>query len=172
MILLNPHGCRFLHGSREYARHARELNPLTTAARYNWAGPRASRQARPVTRLSPQYRLTPILPCINISSMPTVFDVIAEPHRRWILELLRRGGERTAGDLVARLDLAQPTVSQHLRRLREAGLVTVRVDAQRRLYRLRPEGLRALDEWLAPFRHAWADRLDDLEQHLDEMERP
>ena len=104
--------------------------------------------------------------------MPSVFDVIAEPHRRRILELLRQEGEQPAGDLVALMDLAQPTVSQHLRMLREAGLVTVRAEAQRRLYRLRPEGLRGLDEWLAPFRRAWADRLDDLERHLDEMEHP
>lgn len=101
--------------------------------------------------------------------MQTVFDVVAEPNRRRILELLR-DGEQPAGALVAALDLAQPTVSKHLRMLLEAGLVTVRPDAQRRWYRLRPEGLRELDEWLAPYRELWADRLDDLERHLDGMD--
>lgn len=101
--------------------------------------------------------------------MLTVFDVVAEPHRRRILELLREG-EQPAGALVDALDLTQPTVSRHLRTLREAGLVTVRPDAQRRWYRLRPEGLRELDEWLMPYRELWASRLDDLERHLDEMD--
>lgn len=102
----------------------------------------------------------------------TVFEIIAEPNRRRILELLEQGGEQPAGALVAALDLAQPTVSQHLRTMREAGLVSVRADAQRRLYRLRPEGLRELHEWIAPFQQLWADRLDDLERHLDRMEEP
>lgn len=101
--------------------------------------------------------------------MPTLFDVIAEPNRRRILELLR-AGEQPVGALVADLGLAQPTVSKHLRTLHEAGLVTVRPDAQRRWYRLRAEGLRELDAWLAPYRELWADRLDDLERHLDGME--
>lgn len=99
----------------------------------------------------------------------TVFEIVAEPHRRRILELLREG-EQPAGAFVEDLDLAQPTVSQHLRVLRDAGLVTVRPDAQRRLYRLRRHGLREVDEWLASFRAAWADRLDELERHLDTME--
>lgn len=101
--------------------------------------------------------------------MLTVFDVVAEPHRRRILELLREG-EQPVGALVDALDLTQPTVSRHLRTLREAGLVTVRPDAQRRWYCLRPEGLRELDEWLMPYRELWASRLDDLERHLDEMD--
>lgn len=100
-----------------------------------------------------------------------MFAVLAEPHRRRILDLLLVG-ERSVGDLVAQLPLAQPTVSKHLKVLRHAGLVTVRSDAQRRLYRLRPEPLRELDEWLAPYRAAWADRLDALEAHLDTMEGP
>lgn len=101
--------------------------------------------------------------------MLTLFDVVAEPNRRRILELLR-DGEQPVGTLVAALDLAQPTVSKHLRTLYQAGLVTVRPDAQRRWYRLRAEGLRELDDWLAPYRELWADRLDDLERHLDRME--
>ena len=98
----------------------------------------------------------------------SAFDVIAEPHRRRILDLLR-GAERPVGDLVERLELSQPAVSKHLRVLREAGLVDVRVDAQRRLYRVRAEPLRAIDGWLAPYRRMWASSLDDLERHLDLM---
>ncbi len=104
--------------------------------------------------------------------MTTVtFEVLAEPHRRRILEVLR-DGERPVNDLVEELQLAQPSVSKHLKVLKDAGLVTVRPDAQRRLYRLEPEPLRQLDEWLAPFRAQWAARLDDLERHLDQMEDP
>ena len=97
-----------------------------------------------------------------------MFEVLAEPNRRRILDLLRED-ERSVGDLVSELAISQPGVSKHLRVLRRAGLVDVRVDAQRRLYRLRPEPLRQVDEWLAPYRAAWADRLDRLERHLDEM---
>lgn len=101
--------------------------------------------------------------------MLSIFDVLAEPNRRRILELLRNG-ERSVGGLVEVLGLAQPTVSNHLRTLHRAGLVTVRPDAQRRWYALRPEGLRELDDWLRPYRESWADRLDDLGRHLDRME--
>ena len=100
--------------------------------------------------------------------MSIAFDVLAEPNRRRILDLLRIE-ERPVGDLVAELSVSQPAVSKHLRILREAGLVEVRPDAQRRLYRVRPEPLRALDEWLEPYRHMWDSRLDDLERHLDFM---
>jgi DNA-binding transcriptional ArsR family regulator len=97
------------------------------------------------------------------------FAVLAEPHRRQILDLLLEA-ERPVGDLVAVLSVSQPAVSKHLRVLREAGLVDVRVDAQRRIYSVRSEPLRAVDEWLAPYRRLWASRLDALERHLDEME--
>jgi DNA-binding transcriptional ArsR family regulator len=99
----------------------------------------------------------------------SVFDVLAEPNRRRILDLLRVS-ERPVGQLVEELALSQPAVSKHLRVLREGGLVEVRVDAQRRLYRLRPGPLRAIDQWLEPYRQMWATRLDDLERHLDAME--
>jgi DNA-binding transcriptional ArsR family regulator len=99
----------------------------------------------------------------------TAFDVVAEPHRRRILELLCQD-ERPVGELVAALALSQPAVSKHLRVLRDAGLVEVRADAQRRVYRLVPEPLVEIDEWLTPFRQAWARRLDALEAHLDQME--
>jgi len=94
------------------------------------------------------------------------FAVLAEPTRRDILDLLR-DGERPVGDLVERLHVSQPAVSKHLRVLREAGLVEVRPDAQRRLYRLRPEPLAELDEWLAPYRRLWTQSLDKLEKHLE-----
>jgi DNA-binding transcriptional ArsR family regulator len=99
-----------------------------------------------------------------------VFEVLAEPQRRRILDLLLHA-ERPVGELVAALAVSQPAISKHLRVLREAGLVEVRVDAQRRLYRVRPEPLRAVDEWLAPYRRLWSERLDALEHHLDEMAR-
>jgi DNA-binding transcriptional ArsR family regulator len=99
----------------------------------------------------------------------SVFDVLAEPHRRQILDLLR-ASERPVGELVSQLGLSQPAVSKHLRILRDAGLVEAQVDAQRRLYRVRPEPLRALDEWLEPYRQMWSARLDDLERHLDAMQ--
>lgn len=95
------------------------------------------------------------------------FAVLAEPTRRDILELLR-GGERPVGDLVHSLHMSQPAVSKHLRVLRDAGLVDVRADAQRRLYRLRLQPLAELDEWLAPYRALWTRALDDLEQHLED----
>jgi DNA-binding transcriptional ArsR family regulator len=97
-----------------------------------------------------------------------VFEVLAEPNRRRILDLLREG-ELAVGDLVSGLGISQPAVSKHLRVLRQAGLVEVRAEAQRRLYRLRTEPLREIDDWLAPYRAAWSDRLDALEAHLDDM---
>lgn len=94
------------------------------------------------------------------------FEALAEPHRRRILDLLREG-EKPAGELVDALRLSQPGVSKHLKLLREAGLVSVRPDGQRRLYRLEPGELAQLDVWLAPFRQFWAERLDALEEHLE-----
>jgi DNA-binding transcriptional ArsR family regulator len=96
----------------------------------------------------------------------TTFEVLAEPSRRRILDLLREG-EHSVGDLVALIGLSQPGVSKHLRVLREAGLVRVRVDAQRRLYGVRAEPLAEVDEWLEPYRRLWARQLDALERHLD-----
>jgi DNA-binding transcriptional ArsR family regulator len=97
-----------------------------------------------------------------------VFDVLGEPRRRQILDLLGEG-ERPVGELVDALGLSQPTVSKHLRLLRDAGLVEARGEAQRRLYRVRPEPLQEIDAWLAPYRRMWARGLDDLERHLDDM---
>ena len=97
-----------------------------------------------------------------------MFEVLAEPNRRRLLDLVRER-ERPVGELVAALGISQPAVSKHLRLLRDAGLVEVRPDAQRRLYRLRPEPLQEIDEWLTPYRVAWRNRLDALERHLDGM---
>ncbi|GAB3585486.1 metalloregulator ArsR/SmtB family transcription factor [Amycolatopsis endophytica] len=98
--------------------------------------------------------------------MASTFEVLAEPRRREILDLLRTS-ERPVGDLVERLRLTQPAVSKHLKVLREAGLVEVRQDAQRRWYRLRLEPLAEIDAWLAPYRRMWNTSLDALERHLD-----
>ena len=101
--------------------------------------------------------------------MPHVIEVLAEPHRRRILDALRLG-ESSVGMLVESLGSSQPLVSKHLRVLREAGLVEARVDGQRRLYRLRPEPLVELDTWLEPYRQMWRTSLDRLEAHLTEGE--
>jgi DNA-binding transcriptional ArsR family regulator len=99
----------------------------------------------------------------------TTFDVLAEPHRRRILDLLLEG-PRPVGELVAQLGLTQPGTSKHLRVLRQAGLVQVRKEAQRRFYELRPEPLAEVYAWLEPYRRLWAESLDALERHLDTME--
>lgn len=95
-----------------------------------------------------------------------VLEAIADPTRRRILDAVR-GGERSVGDLVEMVGMHQPGVSRHLKVLRDAGLVEVRREAQRRLYRLRAEPLQELDRWLEPYRQEWADRLDALERHLE-----
>ena len=97
----------------------------------------------------------------------TAYAALAEPHRRQILDLLR-GGERSVGDLVGRLDLSQPGVSKHLKVLREAGLVASRSEGKRRVYALRSQPLEEVDAWLEPYRAFWSDRLDALERHLEE----
>jgi len=98
-----------------------------------------------------------------------VFEIIAEPNRRAILSLLA-SSQQSVGEIERQLHLPQPTVSKHLRVLREAGFVEATVDAQRRLYRLRPEPLQELDAWLAPFRRFWSAHIDALEEHLDRMD--
>ncbi|HZX92408.1 MAG TPA: metalloregulator ArsR/SmtB family transcription factor [Rudaea sp.] len=103
--------------------------------------------------------------------MESTFAIIAEPSRRAILSLLA-SCERSVGDLEDRLNLTQPSVSKHLRVLREAGFVESRVDAQRRLYRINPQPLMEVDAWLAPFRRFWSAHVDALERHLDRMDPP
>jgi DNA-binding transcriptional ArsR family regulator len=102
--------------------------------------------------------------------METSFAIIAEPNRRAILSLLA-SSERSVGEIERRLRMPQTSVSKHLRVLREAGFVEARVEAQRRVYRLRPEPLMEVDAWLEPFRRFWAAHLDALERHLDRMEQ-
>jgi len=102
--------------------------------------------------------------------MESAFAILAEPNRRALLSLLATS-ERSVGELERQLGMPQPSVSKHLRVLREAGFVESRVDAQRRVYRLRPEPLMEVDSWLAPFRQVWMAHVDALERHLDRMER-
>jgi DNA-binding transcriptional ArsR family regulator len=103
---------------------------------------------------------------VILNRMATTFAVLAEPARRRILDLLLER-PRAVGELVEKLGLTQPGTSKHLRVLREAGLVVVRPQAQKRVYALNPEPLAELDEWLEPYRRLWEDRLDALERHLD-----
>ncbi len=102
--------------------------------------------------------------------MQSAFEIIAEPNRRAILTLLV-SSQQSVGEIERRLRMPQPTVSKHLRVLREAGFVEATVDAQRRLYRIRPEPLQEVAAWLAPFRRFWSAHVDALERHLDRMER-
>jgi DNA-binding transcriptional ArsR family regulator len=101
--------------------------------------------------------------------MEPAFEILAEPSRRAMLVLLSTS-ERSVGELERQLRMPQPSVSKHLRVLREAGFVESRVDAQRRVYRLRPEPLMELDAWLEPFRRFWSARVDALERHLDRLD--
>src|SRR5215467_5060467 len=100
--------------------------------------------------------------------MESSFAIVAEPNRRAILSLLL-ASERSVGEIERELGVPQPSVSKHLRVLREAGFVESRIEAQRRLYRLRPEPLKELDAWLDPFRRFWSKHVDALEEHLDRM---
>lgn len=106
-----------------------------------------------------------------VMTATAVLEALAEPTRRRILDAVR-DGERSVGDLVDIVGMHQPGVSRHLKVLRDAGLVEVRREAQRRLYRLRWEPLRELDEWLEPYRAEWAGRLDALERHLERTALP
>ena len=125
---------------------------------------------RPRTILASKYTLTRICVVEYIKSMESVFEIIAEPNRRAILSLLVRS-QQSVGEIERRLGMPQPTVSKHLRVLREAGFVESTVDAQRRLYRLKPEPFEEFDAWLAQFRRFWSAQVDALERHLDRMEQ-
>jgi len=103
--------------------------------------------------------------------MESVFEIIAEPNRRAILSLLV-SSEQSVGEIERQLRMSQPAVSKHLRVLRDAGFVESTVDAQRRLYRLRPEPFRKVDDWLDQFRQFWSAHVDALERHLDCMDPP
>ena len=114
--------------------------------------------------------LTRICPHGNMPFMESAFDIIAEPSRRALLNLLATS-DRSVGELQRQLRMAQPSVSKHLRVLREAGFVESRIDAQRRVYRLRPEPFMEVESWLATFRRFWSVHVDALERHLDRTER-
>jgi DNA-binding transcriptional ArsR family regulator len=103
-----------------------------------------------------------------VQTVESGFEIIAEPNRRAILSLLV-SSQQSVGEIQRRLRMPQTTVSKHLRVLREAGFVESTVDAQRRLYRLKPEPLQAVDAWLAQFRRLWSAHVDALERHLDRM---
>ena len=118
----------------------------------------------PVSALTRIYRVE------YIQRVESVFDIIAEPNRRAILSLLA-SSPQSVGEIERQLRMPQPTVSKHLRVLREAGFVESTVDAQRRLYRLKPEPLQEVDAWLAPFRRFWSAHVDALERHLDRMDQ-
>ena len=116
------------------------------------------------------YALTRICSVEYTKKMESVFEIIAEPNRRAILSLLV-SSEQSVGEIERQLRMSQPTVSKHLRVLREAGFVESTVDAQRRLYRLKPEALQEVDAWLAPFRRFWSAHVDALERHLHRMDQ-
>ena len=105
-----------------------------------------------------------------IKRVESAFEIVAEPNRRAILSLLL-SSEQTVGEIERRLHMSQPAVSKHLRVLRDAGFVESTVDAQRRLYRLKPEPFQQLDDWLAQFRRFWSDHVDALERYLDRMDK-
>ena len=117
-----------------------------------------------------KYSLTRIYVLEYIKRVGSVFEIIAEPNRRAILSLLV-SSEQSVGEIERQLRMSQPTVSKHLRVLRDAGFVESTVDAQRRLYRLRPEPFQEVDDWLAQFRRFWNAHVDALERHLDRMDR-
>jgi DNA-binding transcriptional ArsR family regulator len=106
-----------------------------------------------------------------IKGMESAFEIIAEPNRRAILSLLV-SAQQSVGEIERQLRMPQPTVSKHLRVLREAGFVESTVDAQHRIYRLKPEPLEEVEAWLAPFRRFWSAHVDALERHLDRMSEP
>ena len=114
--------------------------------------------------------MTSIFSVEHIEDVESVFEIIAEPNRRAILSLLL-SSEQSVGEIERQLRMSQPTVSKHLRVLREAGVVEATVDAQRRVYRLKPQPLQEIDAWLAPFRQFWSTHVDALERHLDRMAR-
>ena len=134
-------------------------------------GPTLGFGARRHTRvIHPFARIYGVRYAPQVAATLSVLEVIAEPTRRRILDAVRTG-ERSVGELVDEVGMHQPGVSRHLKVLRDAGLVEVRPDAQRRLYRLRAEPLRELDDWLEPYRAEWSNRLDALERHLSDHGR-
>jgi DNA-binding transcriptional ArsR family regulator len=125
---------------------------------------------KPLPELLAEYTLTRICSVAYTKTMESVFQIIAEPNRRAILSLLV-SSQQSVGEIERQLRIPQPTVSKHLRVLRETGFVESTVDAQRRLYQLKPERFQEVDAWLAPFRRFWSAHVDALERHLDRMDQ-
>jgi DNA-binding transcriptional ArsR family regulator len=140
---------------------------LSALRNARWASATPDRPTWPISAI---YDLTGIYTLGYISSVESSFAIVAEPNRRAILSLLL-SSERSVGEIERELRLSQPSVSKHLRVLRDAGFVRSRIEAQRRLYRLRPEPLMELDAWLVPFRRFWSKHVDALEQHLDKLDK-
>src|SRR5438105_10920169 len=132
--------------------------------------PESRLSSSPLPGALPEYTLTRIFSVEYIKRVESVFEIIAEPNRRAILSLLV-WSQQSVGEIERQLRMPQPTVSKHLRVLREAGFVESTVDAQRRLYRLKPEPLQEIDAWLVPFRRFWSAHIDALERHLDRMDQ-
>ena len=144
--------------------------PGSTQSQQSLGSPGSASARAPETIPVILYALTSICSVEYIKRMQSVFEIIAEPNRRAILTLLV-SSQQSVGEIERQLRMPQPAVSKHLRVLREAGFVESTVDAQRRLYRLRPEPLQELDAWLAQFRRFWSAHLDALERHLDRMDQ-
>src|SRR5437660_747749 len=142
--------------------------------RWPWRSVSVMRESRlsssPLPGALPEYTLTRICSVEYIKRVESVFEIIAEPNRRAILGLLM-SSRQSVGEIERQLRMPQPTVSKHLRVLREAGFVESTVDAQRRLYRLKPEPFQEFDTWLDQFRRFWSGHVDALERHLDRMEQ-
>src|ERR1700686_3179386 len=147
-------------------RHQKTIHPAYPRVHSNGGCERSRTGATPL----PKYTLTRICPVGYIKGMESVFEIIAEPNRRAILSLLV-SSQRSVGEIERQLRMPQPTVSKHLRVLREAGFVESTVAAQRRLYRLKPEPFQEMDVWLAQFRRFWSAHVDALERHLDRMDQ-
>jgi DNA-binding transcriptional ArsR family regulator len=164
---LNPqkllHCCVHLHGGPSAQRS--ELHPPRTHQTVHPRRPTETVAWAPFL----VYTLTRICSVEYIKRVESVFEIIAEPNRRAILSLLVLS-QQSVGEIERQLHMPQPTVSKHLRVLREAGFVESTVDAQRRLYQLKPEPFQEVDAWLAQFRRFWSAHLDALERHLDRME--
>jgi DNA-binding transcriptional ArsR family regulator len=151
-----------------YQQAAAARNPSIASAK-NASNRESPYATETVAWTLPLYALTSICAVEYTKRVGSVFEIIAEPNRRAILSLLV-SSQQSVGEIERQLRMPQPTVSKHLRVLREAGFVESTVDAQRRLYRLKPEPLQEVDAWLAPFRRFWSAHVDALERHLDRMD--
>src|SRR5260370_36041961 len=176
--LLCPSTWRWGRGQSWYSMNARDAKVTLARSPMCWRRwwTRCVTTVRPRTptetvarAFPPKYTLTRICSVEYTKSMESLFEIIAEPNRRAILSLLV-SSQQSVGEIERQLRMPQPMASKHLRVLREAGFVESTVDAQRRLYRLKPEALEEVDAWLAPFRRLWSAHVDALERHLDRIE--